>query len=53
MNSALKLGYGPISEQELDRLVRAGQVEEYVENGKLKFRRKTQTPNSANKFGLK
>ena len=53
MNSVLKLGYGPISEQELDRLVRAGQVEEYVENGKLKFRRKTQTPNSANKFGLK
>lgn len=54
MNSVLKLGYGPINEQELDRLVRAGKVEEYVEDGKLKFRRSTpRTPNSANKFGLK
>ena len=47
MNSVLKLGYGPINEQELDRLVRAGKVKEYVEDGKLKFKRTTpRTPTS-------
>jgi hypothetical protein len=39
MNSVLALGYGPISESKLDQLVSSGQVVEYVEGGKTKFRK--------------
>jgi len=39
MGSVLELGYGPISETYLNELVASGQVEEYEENGYLKFRR--------------
>ncbi len=35
----LALGYGPISEQRLDELIRQGEVEEYVKNGKIYLRR--------------
>lgn len=38
-SSILKLGYGPISAKELDKLVRRGVVQEYVEDGKMKFRK--------------
>ena len=38
--SVLALGYGPISSAKLDELVSKGLVEEYVEGGKTKFRRK-------------
>ena len=34
------LGFGPISDVELDRLIQDGIVEMYVENGVIKFRRK-------------
>ena len=34
------LGFGPISEEYLNELVEAGIVEEYVEDGKIKFRKK-------------
>lgn len=40
MESVINLGYGPISEAYLNQLVEQGEVEEYEENGKLKFRRK-------------
>lgn len=40
MDSIMKLGYGPISEQELNDLVAKGYVEEYYENGVLLFRNK-------------
>ncbi len=33
------LGYGSISPLRLDELIRSGEVEEYVEDGKLKYRR--------------
>jgi len=39
MRSIAELGYGPITDSDLDRLVASGQVEEYEENGYLKFRR--------------
>lgn len=39
MNSVLSLGYGPISEKELDRLVRSGEVEEYTMGGKIMFKK--------------
>jgi len=38
MKSVLALGYGPISAAKLDEKVRSGQVKEYVENGKLKYK---------------
>lgn len=40
MNSVLALGYGPISAERLDQLVSSGVVEEYEENGMIKFRRR-------------
>lgn len=40
MNSVLALGYGPISAEKLDQLVGSGMVEEYEENGMIKFRRR-------------
>ena len=40
--SIMALGYGPISARTLDTLVKAGDVVEYEENGKLKFRKATQ-----------
>ena len=43
--SILDLGYGPINGAELDRLVASGQVEQYTENGIVKFR-KTKTGQS-------
>ena len=39
--SILGLGYGPISAQELDRLVSIGVVEEYYQNGVQLFRKKS------------
>ena len=39
MDSVLALGYGPISETKLNELVDRGLVEEYRENGYLKFRK--------------
>lgn len=41
--SVMALGYGPISAARLSELVASGEVEEYVENGKLKFRKVTNT----------
>lgn len=38
MNSVLKLGYGPISASKLNSLVASGQVKEYEQNGKLKYK---------------
>lgn len=43
MDSVLALGYGPISESTLNQLVSSGQVEEYVSNGTLKFRKSAST----------
>ena len=37
--SVLNLGYGPISEARLSQLIDRGEVEMYVENGKIRFRR--------------
>lgn len=37
--SVLDLGYGPIDDAELDRLVRNGEVEEYQEGNKIRFRK--------------
>lgn len=39
MKSIIDLGYGPLDAVGLDQLVRSGQVEEYEENGKIKFRK--------------
>ena len=39
MSSVLGLGYGPIDETSLEDLIERGEVEEYVENGVVKFRR--------------
>lgn len=44
--SVLDLGYGPISASKLAQLVASGEVEEYIENGVKKFRRKVKFPNS-------
>lgn len=41
MKSVLGLGYGPIDEAALSGLVSSGQVEEYQEGNKIKFRKKT------------
>jgi hypothetical protein len=40
MQSVIDLGYGPISAKTLDELVRSGKVEEYEENGVIKFRKR-------------
>lgn len=48
MNSVLQLGYGPISETRLNELVASGQVEEYEENGYLKFRKTGKTGGTGN-----
>ncbi len=40
MDSVLALGYGPIDAEMLDRLIRDGEVVEYVEDGKYKYRLK-------------
>lgn len=37
LGSILKLGYGPISANKLNDLVASGAVQEYVEDGKIKF----------------
>lgn len=42
--SILNLGYGPISEEKLDSLVRQGIVEEYTQNGQLHYRKKVTLP---------
>lgn len=39
MYSALELGYGPINEEYLAELEARGEIESYVEDGKIKFRR--------------
>lgn len=38
--SIMDLGFGPIGDVELDRLIQDGIVEMYIENGVIKFRRK-------------
>lgn len=43
MASVLSLGYGPISASELNALVSTGAVVEYVDNGKLKYRKNVLT----------
>ncbi len=40
LNSVLALGYGPISQQTLQQLIRRGEVEQYEENGSLRYRKK-------------
>lgn len=49
MSNILSLGYGPISATKLAQLVKEGKVEQYTENGKIKFRKKT-TPTLPLKF---
>lgn len=39
MDSVLSLGYGPISAKKLDELISSGEVIEYEENGKLKYKK--------------
>lgn len=39
MTSVIDLGYGPISEEYLAELEARGEIESYVEDGKIKFRR--------------
>lgn len=39
MTSVINLGYGPINESYLAELEARGEIESYVENGKIKFRR--------------
>ncbi len=41
--SVMALGYGPISAAKLDELVQKGVVSEYVEDGKIKFKKKFST----------
>ena len=43
MNSVINLGYGPINEQTLSDLEDRGEIESYVENGLIKFRRSNST----------
>lgn len=49
-NSKLALGFGPISDMELDQYVRDGIVEEYIEKGWIKFRL-TGSPNAQTPSG--
>ncbi len=44
----LALGFGPISEQKLDELIRTGVVEEYEKNGKIYLRRTGKATGSSN-----
>lgn len=46
-NSVLELGYGPISPARLQELIDAGEVEEYKENGWIKYRRIKKEPTPA------
>lgn len=46
MASVLALGYGPISADRLDQLVKAGQVEEYQEGDQIKFRKRRTSGNN-------
>lgn len=39
MGSIVALGFGPISATKLDSLIRSGEVQEYMSNGVLKYRR--------------
>ena len=39
MQSVLALGYGPLNVTQLDKMVQSGEIIEYEENGKIKFRR--------------
>ena len=56
----MDLGYGPISEEKLDQLVRSGMVEQYQEGNVIKFRKKTTSspplsssiPDHFNPFGF-
>lgn len=50
MQSILELGYGPIDEVALDRLVASGEVEEYQEGNQIKFR-KAGRPSAAGGLG--
>ena len=50
MQSVLELGYGPIDEAALDRLVASGEVEEYQEGNQIKFR-KAGRPSAAGGLG--
>ncbi len=43
--SVLALGYGPIGAEALSKLVASGEVIEYVEDGRIKFRRRTEDSN--------
>lgn len=54
MQSVLNLGYGPLDDAALDRLVSSGEVEEYQEGNKIKFRRTGGSGQSVglNGFGL-
>ena len=51
MNSVISLGYGPISASKLNSLVASGEVIEYEQNGKLKYKRaKAPKPLKSNTF---
>ena len=43
MTNILSLGYGPISATKLAQLVKEGKVIQYTENGKIKFKKNTNT----------
>lgn len=51
MTSVINLGYGPISEEYLAELEARGEIESYVENGKIKFRRTNRTSENTG-FGI-
>ena len=46
LDSVLSLGYGPISADYLDELEKSGEVESYVDNGMIKFRKKKEQTSS-------
>lgn len=52
MKSVIALGYGPISASKLNSLVASGEVIEYKENGKLKYK-KAPKPITANDYLVK
>lgn len=53
MSSVIDLGYGPISEEYLAELEASGEIESYIEDGKIKFRKtgRSSLPTSPD-FGL-
>lgn len=51
MTSVINLGYGPISEEYLAELEARGEIESYVEDGKIKFRRTNRTSENTG-FGI-